>query len=203
MKYLKLNLNSPEQEVLLEIASYLKKGKVVVMPTDTIYGLSCLATSQKAIQKIALIKKKPLDKDHPFLVLVSSLVQAKKVATISERKNKIWKNFRETGRPVTVIFPSRCVLAKDLENKQGGLGLRLPVSNFLRKLIKLSNETPLVSTSFNLHQQEPFTDMTQAIRFFENQEFRPDLIVDGGPPLSSRSSQLLDLCGEKEIILRK
>ncbi|MFZ4648449.1 MAG: L-threonylcarbamoyladenylate synthase [Patescibacteria group bacterium] len=201
MKYLRLNLVNPETETLKEIAAYLKKGKIVVIPTDTIYGLSCLATSPAAIKKISLIKKRPLDKKHPFLVLVSSSSQAEKIAAISGVKNKIWKNWQKDGKPVTAIFPSRGVLAKDLDNELGNLGLRLPVSDFLRKIIKLSG-VPLVSTSFNFHGQEVFADMNQAYEFFRSRDLKPDLIVDGGLPLSAKSSVIVDLSGENEVILR-
>ncbi len=202
MKYLKLNLENPEKEVLEEIVAYLKKGKVVALPTDTIYGLSCLATSRAAIKKIATIKKRPIDKKQPFLVLVSSLKQAKSCVLINQQKNESWKKWRQANRPVTVILPSRGVLAKDLENLQGALGLRLPASDFLRKIIKLSG-VPLVSTSFNLHGQKTFASMSEAQEFFNEKISKPDLIIDGGRPKSTKPSMLIDLSGEREVIIRK
>lgn len=201
MKYQKINFENPEKEILAEIVSYLKKGKVVVLPTDTIYGLSCLATSSKAIKKIAAIKERPLEKNKPFLVLVSSVAQAQEIAHLNNFQNQTWKKLREK-KSVTIILPGKGVLAKELENKEGNLGLRLPASDFLRKIIKLSG-CPLVSTSFNIHNDEPFSKMTEAHVFFQNRTNQPDLVVDGGHPKKNKPSMLVDLSGDKEIILRK
>lgn len=201
MRYQKINLANPEKKVLQEIVADLKKEKVVALPTDTIYGLSCLATSSRAIKKIAAIKDRPLDKEKPFLVLVSSIAQAKKIAHLNNAQNQTWKKLREKGA-VTVILPAKNVLAPELINKTGGLGLRLPASDFLRKIIRLS-DCPLVSTSFNIHQSEAFSEMTEAAIFFQKRSSRPDLIIDGGRPKKSKASMLVDLSGEKKNILRK
>lgn len=201
MRYQKINLENPEKKVLQEIVAALKKEKIVALPTDTIYGLSCLATSSRAIKKIAAIKNRPLDKEKPFLVLVSSIAQAKKIAHLNNAQNQAWKKLREKGA-VTVILPAKNVLAQELTSKTGGLGLRLPASDFLRKIIRLS-DCPLVSTSFNIHQSEAFSEMTEAAIFFQKRSNRPDLIIDGGRPKKSKASMLVDLSGEKKNILRK
>ncbi|MCX6795635.1 MAG: L-threonylcarbamoyladenylate synthase [Candidatus Falkowbacteria bacterium] len=202
MKYLKLNLKNPEQEVLEEILLFLKKGKVVALPTDTIYGLSCLATSSAAIKKIAAIKNRPFNGARHYLMLVSSVTQAKKYVFINNRRNETWSRLRKKRRPVTVMLPSRKLLSRELEANREVLSLRLPASDFLRKIVKLSG-VPLVSTSFNLHGQNPFSDMTAAYIFFKNKSVKPDLIIDGGLPRSIKPSSLVDLSGDKEVILRK
>lgn len=201
MRYQKINLKNPEKKILQEIAACLKKEKVVVLPTDTIYGLSCLATSSEAIKKIAAIKGRPLDKEKPFLILVASVAQAKKFVHLNDLQNQTWKKLREK-KSVTVILPAKDGLAKELINKTGGIGLRLPASDFLRKIIRLSTG-PLVSTSFNIHQEEVFSEMSEAAIFFQKRSQRPDLIIDGGRPKKNKASMLVDLCGEKKNILRK
>ena len=201
MKYLKLNLKNPEKVVMEEILFFLKSGKVVALPTDTIYGLSCLATSASAMKKIAKIKKRST-KDSPFLILVSSVTQAKKYAVINKSGVDSWRRLQESSRPVSVKFFSKGGLRRELVDNEGLLGLRLPASDFLRKIVKLSG-APLVSTSFNLHGQETFADMSEAYNFFKNNSVKPDLIVDGGRPRSGKSSKLVDLSGEKELVLRK
>lgn len=202
MKYLKINLKNPDQEAIAEIVACLKKGQVIALPTDTIYGLSCLATSVRAIRKIAAIKKRTFSGTHHFLMLISSVSQAGKFVFINHKKNEAWKKLRASSRPTTVMLPSRKLLSKELEANREVLSLRLPATGFLRKIIKLSG-VPLVSTSFNLHGQEPFIDMSQAREFFKDRRTKPDLIIDGGPPLSIKSSKLVDLSGDKEVVLRK
>ncbi len=202
MKYLKLNLKNPEPEVLAEIVLALKKGQVIALPTDTIYGLSCLATSAAAIKKIAAIKKRPFDGARHYLMLVSSVAQARKYVFINRRQNESWARLRQGSRKVTVMLPSRKLLPQELEANREVLSLRLPASDFLRKIVKLSG-APLVSTSFNLHGQEAFANMLAARDFFQEERAKPDLIIDGGRSRAGKPSRLVDLSGEQEVVLRK
>ena len=80
-----------KQEIDL-IADYLKQGKVVVLPTDTLYGLSCVATNKKGIAKIHKIKKSSSKK--PLLVLIKGYCMLKDYAKVSKKQEeylrKIW-----------------------------------------------------------------------------------------------------------------
>ena len=196
--YLKINPKKITNAELTVIVKALESGEVIVYPTDTIYGLGCLATDEKAINKIKLIKKR--DENKPLLVLVSSLNMAKKYCIINSKQALILKNLWALNRPTSVILRHRNLLANELNPKQIGLAIRLPKSDFLRKMIRRV-KVPIVSTSFNL-SGEP---VLNRVDFLADKVFGknyPDLIIDGGM-LKNRASKIVDLMGDHLKIIRK
>ncbi|MFZ2310860.1 MAG: L-threonylcarbamoyladenylate synthase [Patescibacteria group bacterium] len=196
--YLKLGSKEITNHDLNLIVDVLKKGGVIVYPTDTIYGLGCLASNSKAIKKIKAIKKREVSK--PLLVLVSSLAMVKKYCHLSKNKESILKNIWQETRPTSVILEHRNLLSNELVNKHDGLAVRLPKSDFLLKIVRRIKE-PLVSTSFNL-SGEPVLNRVDNLQFNWNKNEAPDLIIDDGV-LKNKASRLLDLRGDKVLILRK
>ncbi|MFH1772914.1 MAG: L-threonylcarbamoyladenylate synthase [Patescibacteria group bacterium] len=197
MKIIKIKLDKISKEQIKLISNSLKKGEVVVLPTDTIYGLSCVANSKKAISKIRCIKN-ILD-NRPFLILVSSLTMAKKYCQI----NQIQKNFLSKiwPGPVTVIFNSKNKLLQKSTSKIISLAVRLPKNNFLIKIIKKINQ-PLVSTSLNLSGQKPLASLSGLNKYFKKHQ--PDLVIDAGKIKKKKPSKIYDIRDINNIkIIRK
>lgn len=113
-------------------AAILKKGGVVICPTDTVYGFLADASNKKAVAKIYNIKKRP--KSKPLAVFVTDLKTAGELAQIDEEQNKILKKYWP-GK-YTFVLP-----------KKGGetIALRIPKHVFLQKLLKKINR-PLLQT---------------------------------------------------------
>jgi L-threonylcarbamoyladenylate synthase len=196
--YLKIENKEINKYDLDSIVRILKQGGVIVYPTDTIYGLGCLASNSKAIKKIKAIKKREASK--PLLVLVSSLAMVKKYCHLSRNKELVLKDIWQEARPTSVILEHRNLLSKELVDKHDGLAVRLPKSDFLLKIVRRIKE-PLVSTSFNL-SGEPVLNRVDNLHFNWSKNEAPNLIVDGGV-LKNKASKLLDLRGDKILILRK
>lgn len=176
------------------VVSYFKKGKVVAYPTDTIYGLGCLASSQSAIERINLIKGRPEDKG--MLVLAGSMDMVSEYCDIDSRKEEIGRIWNE-NRPTSLILPYRDNLAPNLTGKNKGLAVRLPKDAFLRKMIDEIGE-PIVSTSVNQSGQDPLFDGEAIIGFFKDKDSAPDLTIDFGEPFNLRPSRLISLLEEGE-----
>ncbi|MEI6835842.1 MAG: L-threonylcarbamoyladenylate synthase [Candidatus Falkowbacteria bacterium] len=196
--YLKINPKKITGAETALIVKSLMAGEVIVYPTDTIYGLGCLATNEKAIKKIKAIKKREASK--PLLILVSSLNMAKKYCFISKKQEIILKKVWANNRPTSVILKQRNLLAKELAPDQKGLAIRLPKSDFLRKIIRMVR-VPIVSTSFNL-SGEP---VLSQVDFFANHILTkndPNLIVDSGT-LNNQASKIVDLMSGELIIVRQ
>jgi len=196
--YLKIDSKKITSADLALIVKTLNAGQVIVYPTDTIYGLGCLATDKKAIAKIKEIKKR--DQNKPLLVLVSSLNMAKKYCFVSKEQEIILKKLWSSSRPTSVILRHRNLLAPELTSNIGALALRLPKSDFLRKMIRMIR-VPLVSTSFNL-SGEPVLNKVDYLADKVLSKNDPSLIIDGGI-LKNRASKIIDLSGEKIKIIRK
>ncbi len=176
----------------------LKEGKVVVLPTDTIYGLSCLADNKKTIQKIKIMKGREANK--ALIVLVSSISMLKKYVFLSKKQEIIAAKFWQELRPTTLVLKHKNILPRELSGDLSTLAIRLPKSDFLIKIIKRAGK-PLVSTSLNLSGKEALSDLSNIDQYFHK---NPDLLVDAGKIKNKKASRLIDLSNEdKIVVLRK
>jgi len=182
----KINLDRPEAASVKAVINFFKEGKVIVSPTDTIYGLSCLATNRAAVNRIYRIKKRNLAK--PCLVLVSSFAMLKKYCRVNRQQIE-WLHSAWPG-PVTVILAGRPGLSPRLYDREGGLAVRLPQNDFLIKIIN-SLHAPLVSTSANLSGRKNLFNPIDYSGYFAPAQ--PDAIVDAGAPRKRKSSRVVDL----------
>lgn len=186
----------------------LRAGKVAVLPTDTIYGLSCLATAKKAIVKIYQIKQRK--EKQPLLVLVSSLRMLEKYAFVSAKQRQYLRALwpwafsafaASTQKPTTVILAGRKNLPKNINAENDSLAFRLPNSKFLLSIIKKC-KAPLVSTSLNIAGQENINNLRDLDKIFSRH--KPDFAVDAGILKKVKPSRLIDLRDMKNIkIIRK
>lgn len=199
MKILSLETKNANKVQIDEIVTGLKKGSVVVLPTDTIYGLSCLANNSKAIKQIKDMKGK--DSAKALIILVSSIFMLKKYVYLSkEQEAQIKKFWNLKARPTTVILKHKKLLPKELSGEMDSLALRLPKSDFLIKIIKRAG-VPLVSTSLNLSGQPHLSNTKSLQGYFKK---NPDLVIDAGTIKNKKASRLVNLSlGSKAIFLRK
>jgi len=157
------------------LVARLRSGEVLMMPSDTIYGLSCRADRDKAVNRIFAIKKR--DQSHPLIILVSSLSMAKKYCYLNSRQEIILKKIWASERPTSVLLKHRGLLAKEVVANSPYLAVRLPKSDFLRKMIRVL-AVPIVSTSANLSGQSVISGEAAEQHFQKG--IRPDLVLIGG-----------------------
>lgn len=202
MTQIEINQNRIKPAIIDLIAGSLQIGQVAVLPTDTIYGLSCLANLAEPIKKIYRLKKR--DAKKPLLVLVSDLKMAKKYVAISPVQAKFLKKvWADNQPPTTVILKNLGKLPPELTRASDGLAIRLPKSKFLIKIIN-KVDCPLVSTSLNLSGEKNINDLSSLNQYFPHKSNRPDLVIDTGRTKKRKSSRLIDLRKEDEpIIIRK
>ena len=189
MEILKIDLNNINQDIIEKITEIIRSGGVVVVPTDTIYGLICDATQKEAIEKIFEIKKRDFKK--PIGIFVGDIGMARQYVKIEVAQEELLKSAH------TFVFFSK----KRLPYQGGTLGIRLPKSKLILKLIKKLN-FPLTQTSANLSGTETGNDIEKIIRTFEKQNFKPDLILDAGKLKDKKASKVIDLTGKEPKILR-
>ena len=184
-------------KIMKIVAKLIKEGKVIVCPTDTVYGLVCDATNQKAIQKLFQIKKRDLKK--PIPIFVKDIKMARKFAIINKPKEeflkKVWPG------KVTVILKKKKGLAKIIFGEGKTIGLRIPKHKIINQLLSIIN-CPLTGTSANIASQPHSTKIKKIIKQFENKKLQPDLILDAGNLKPSKPSTVVDLTGSKLKILR-
>jgi len=189
------------QSLIKAAARSLKEGRVLVLPTDTIYGLSCRADDKTAIKKIFRLKKR--DPKTALSVLVNSLAMLKKYVFLSRRQEELVKHYSRGSRPTTVILRRRGNLPRELTGISDGLALRLPKSKFLIKILDRVG-VPLVSTSLNVSGEETISNLKNLSGHFPTASRDIDLIVDTGRSRLRRPSRLIDLrTAGQPLVLRK
>lgn len=194
MRTLKIN----SEGVIEKAAGLILKGKVLVSPTDTVYGLLADATNEKAIKKLLKIKKR--EKGKPIPIFIENIEMAKKLAEISKSQEKFLK--KVWPGKVTVVFKRKNKLPKVLFAKEKTIGLRIPNYKLVNKILERLNR-PLTGTSANISGLPPSTKIKNVIKQFQDKKFQPDLILNAGNLKPSKPSKVIDLTGSKPKILRK
>ncbi|MDR0572464.1 MAG: threonylcarbamoyl-AMP synthase [Tannerella sp.] len=126
----------------------LKKGGIILYPTDTIWGIGCDATNEEAVQRVFNLKRRA---DHKaMLVLIDS--PAKLNTYVSEVPDMAWGLTELTEKPLTIIYPGGKNLAHSLLGEDHSIGIRITNELFSQKLCERFRK-PLVSTSANISER--------------------------------------------------
>lgn len=169
-----------------KVVDLLRKNRVGVIPTDTIYGVVASAFSPRIVEKVYTIKER--DRKKPLIVLVSSRDQIKNDFEVScpDRIADIWPAKLSVVLPVDK-YPH-------LHRGGGTIAFRVPDKRDLRELIRLVG--PIVAPSANKQGENPAKTIKEAQNYFGNQV---DFYVDGGF-LNSKPSTLVSYKGELKIL---
>lgn len=137
-----------EENLTLEILKAndaLKKGGVILYPTDTVWGLGCDATRTKPVERIFKIKKRPENKG--FIILLDEF---EKLTEYVESVPSITADLISSiDRPLTIIYPKAKNVAKNLMHPDGSIAIRIVRDEFCKNLVSLFGK-PIVSTSANM-----------------------------------------------------
>lgn len=182
--------------LITKAAELIKAGKVIICPTDTVYGLVCDATNKKAVEKIFKIKKRP--KAKPLPIFISDIKMAKKFAKIDKKQEKFLKKFWP-GR-VTVVLRRKKIKTKLYGVDEKTIALRIPNYKLVKFLFKKLNRS-LVGTSANISGQPASGNPKEVMLQFKDQKYRPDLIIDAGI-LPGKPSKVIDLTVSPFKVLR-
>lgn len=135
------------EEILAETVAALKAGKVILYPTDTVWGIGCDATNAEAVAKIYEIKKRPDSKS--LVLLAANLDQvARYIRQIPDMAIDL---VEVNDAPMTIIYPGADanLLAPNVIAEDGTVGIRIPMMEFCQKVCQKLGH-PIVSTSANV-----------------------------------------------------
>jgi len=135
---------------ILNCLDVLRKGGIILYPTDTIWGIGCDAANTKAVEKIYDLKKRPDEKS--MIVLVTD--EKEILRHVARPDTRVFEYLHTVGKPTTVVYDGAIGFADNLVNKDGSIAIRICKEEFCRHLIKRFQK-PIVSTSANI-SGEPF-----------------------------------------------
>lgn len=191
-KIIEINLEPPNNKIIEKVAKVIRKGGIVVYPTETCYGLGTNALNKRAVEKIYKIKREPNRSN--ILVIVSDLNTAKKYGFINELAEKLVKKFMPG--PLTLIVKRRRIFPK-ITNKD--FAFRISKSKIALKLAKAA-KIPITATSANIHGKPSIYSSKEIIEQFNG---KVDMILDAGELEKIKPSTIVDLKSGRAKLIRK
>lgn len=196
MQVLKISKNN-FKEIINKIANSIQNKEILVLPTDTVYGLVGDVSDKKVVEKIFKIKKRSLRK--PIPIFIKDIEMAKKLAKINKNQEKFLKHIWPGA--VTAVLKRKMTKNKIYGVDKKTIALRIPNYKLINKLLTVIN-LPLSGTSANISEEPASTKIKEVLEQFKNQKYQPDLVIDAGNLPLHRPSLILDLTVQPPKILR-
>jgi tRNA threonylcarbamoyl adenosine modification protein (Sua5/YciO/YrdC/YwlC family) len=194
MEYYELHPQSPQIRYINKAVEVLKKGGVIIYPTDTLYGIGCDIFNKAALERIFQIKNDGISKLFSFVC--SDLKDISKYAKVSDSAYKIMKKL--LPGPYTFILPASKLVPKTLWTKRQTVGIRVPNHQVTLALVKeLGN--PIISTSTTNRKGDVIVNPDEIQNIFTHSV---DLMLGSGNLLGKPSS-IVDLSNETPEIIRE
>lgn len=172
----------------------IQRGGTVAFPTDTVYGLGCSAFSETAIEQLFIIKERK--QDQAIAVLLGS---ARQLSEVTEDPSRQALELAAAHWPgaLTLVLPRHPKMPENL-SPLPTLGVRVPDHPVALRLLQAAG--PMAVTSANLSGKENTNTAEQVLSQLEG---RVDLILDGGETPGGVPSTVVDMTGEKPVVLRQ
>ena len=177
-------------EELIKLTKEDIKGKVIVFPTDTVYGIGSMIDDQEGLNKIYNLKHR--DKNKPLANLAYSSEQIEEYVNITNPKIK--ELMKHWPGALTIIFNKKHIYNNELPT----IAFRIPNSNVALTILKRFGVMSV--TSMNLSGSEPLNNLDDIIKNFESEI---DYLVTNEEKHSNISSTIIDVTKEPFVVLRK
>jgi len=173
---IKIYPENPNEKVIQQVVDVLKKGGIVIYPTDTVYGMGCDISNSKAIEKICKIRGiKPEKANFSFICYDLSHI-SDFTRQIDNETYRVIK--KALPGPFTFIFNANKNVPKLLSSNKKTVGIRVPDNTIARAIVKMLGN-PIISTS--IHDDDEIIEYsTDPELIYEKYEDIVDLVIDGG-----------------------
>ena len=191
--FLHIHPENPQQRKILEAVEILRKGGIVIYPTDTIYGIGCDIHNTRAVERVCQIKGVKPDKVN-LSFICSDLTHISDYARIDTPTYKVMK--KALPGPFTFVLDASSRVPKYVGNKKT-VGIRVPGNNIALQLVReLGN--PILSTSVH-DDDEVLEYSTDPELIYEKYKNLVDAVIDGGPG-KNIASTVVDVTNNFEVL---
>ena len=190
MKTLRVNCDSDGINITVKS---IKEGKIVVFPTDTVYGIGCDPYNKEAVEKVYRIKNRKQGKLFPILGFSKN--ELEKIASFNEKANKIAEKFWP-GR-LTLILPLKDEKLKTSMNLENKVAVRVPNNSCALAILEQCNL--IIGTSANISGMESFVDPDECEKNISDY----DIFVDSGKISSKGESTVIEISEDEVVVHRK
>ena len=194
MKLIEINPDNPQPNKIKEVVEYLRKGEIIIYPTDSVYAFGCDLFNVKAIEKLCVLKNQKINK-RKFSFVCKDISQVSEYAR--QFGNSIFKMMKKIlPGPYTVILNASSKVPKVVQAKKKTVGIRIPDNNIALAIVEeLGN--PMITSTVSFENLED--DFYHNEPWFLAETFQNNvaLTVDGGTG-GVEPTTVLD-CTENEI----
>lgn len=193
---IKIYPDNPNEKVIRQVVDVLKRGGIIIYPTDTVYGMGCDISKPKAIEKICKIRGiKPEKANFSFICYDLSHI-SDFTRQIDNETFRVIK--KALPGPFTFIFNANKNVPKLLSSNKKTVGIRVPDNNIAREIVKMLGN-PIISTS--IHDDDEIIEYsTDPELIHEKYEDIVDLVIDGGYGDNEASTIVDCSVGDFEIL---
>ena len=171
-KYINLK-NDNDYTKIKPAAESIKQGKLVLFPTETVYGIGANALNVQAVKDIFIAKGRA--QDNPLIVHIANIEMLKElVQNVGEIEEKLIKNF--WPGPITIIFEKKPIIPDVITGGLNTVAIRMPSNEIAHKLIEYSN-CPIAAPSANISGKPSGTQIEDII---EELDGKVEYIIDNG-----------------------
>mgnify|MGYP003312819309 CR=1 FL=1 len=193
-KYLDLRNNYNKND-LIEAAECIKNGKLVLFPTETVYGIGANGLNENAVKNIFIAKNRA--QDNPLILHVSSIDMVNQIAkNITPLEQTLMNDF--FPGPLTIILERKDNVPNVVTANLNTVGVRMPENKIAKDLIELAN-TPIAAPSANISGKPSGTNVQDIFNELNN---KVDYILDGGETKIGLESTVIRVIDNKIHILR-
>lgn len=194
-KVIRIDSKAPEEKLLERAAAIIRDGELVAFPTETVYGLGADGLNENAVKKIFEAKGRP--QDNPLILHVDSVDMLEQLVMDIPPAARLCMESFWPG-PLTILFKRRELVPDIITAGLDTVAIRMPSHPVALRLISLSG-APIAAPSANSSGKP---SPTRAEHVLEDMEGKIPMLIDGGETGVGLESTVLDLTGEKPMILR-
>lgn len=195
---IKIYPENPDEKRIQQVIDVLKKGGVIVYPTDSVYSMGCDMANKRAVEKMAQLKGVKLEEANFSLICYDLSNISEYTVQFGTDIYKMMK--RALPGPYTFILNANKNIPKLFQSKKQTIGIRVPDNNIARTIVnQLGN--PMLSTS--VHDDDEILEYTTDPELIhERYDGQIDLVIDGGYG-NNEASTVIDCTGETPEIVRQ
>ena len=193
---LKIYEENPNPKFIEQAVEILKKGGIIIYPTDTVYGIGCDITNQKAIERVCKVRGLKPEKSNLSFICYDLTDISQYTKPFDTAVFRILK--KALPGPFTFIFNASNQVPKLLSTKKKTVGIRVPDNNIVREIVKeLGN--PIVTSSIR-DEDDIIEYSTDPELIYEKYQDLVDLVIDGGYGGNIASTVVNVTSGEFEVL---
>ena len=186
---------APQRDALQEAAKWIRRGGLVALPTDTLYGLAADPFRADAVARVFTVKGRAEGRALPLIAADADQIAARlsPLSPLAERlAAKFWPG------PLTLLIPAPAALARDVTGDTGRVAVRVPAHDIARAICRAADR-PITATSANRSGQPATADPAEVERALGEDI---DLLIDTGPTRGGAPSTIVDVTGATPRLVR-